>query len=536
MKNLIFTLISVFLTFSVWSRSAALDSALVLLDRAIAANAENCARRDADIEQAKAMRLAASTPEAEYIINERIISLYDNYQSDSLLHYLDRNIELARKIGNTDFFNRAAIKRVYVLTILSVLHEALTEFELIDSTTVSDKDLVDYYITSTNLYRVLRDESRDNELREAYDKKSNQSRLTLLEILDPNSNEYLHRYADQLYYEGRSAEGDSLYRELAMRADSAGAKAALYLYNYSFLKAREAGHDEQLRYFALSAMADLKYCTRENAALGTLANALAADGDFDRASRYIHEAYNDADRFNTSYRKMQITPSMTSIDAAIRMQEQRRHERTTALMWFTVIGLIIVGILLVILYHSVKRTRRLNERLRKSYVNERQTNARLNEANVIKEECIKSFLSNGIENLESLERYRQNVLTKLNAKQYKELADMAKGTAFARTESDTLYNNFDSVVLKIYPHFVDEFNALLAPDKQIKPRSSGSLTPELRIFALIRLGVDSSADIARYLRYSMSTIYNYRVKVRKSCRLDISPDDFEGLVKQIGAL
>ena len=188
------------------------------------------------------------------------------------------------------------------------------------------------------------------------------------------------------------------------------------------------------------------------------------------------------------------------------------------------------------LYKSVKKTHTLNGLLKTANDKQHLINAQLQEANRIKEECIHTFLTNSVDNLTILEQYRLMVHSKIVNKQYEELADLVRKNAFAKKEVEDFYTNFDRVVLRIFPKFVEEFNELLKPDSILTPKKEDALTPEHRIFALIRLGVDNPADIAKLLRYSMSTIYNYRVKVRKNAREGLNPDDFEARVMEIGAL
>ena len=92
------------------------------------------------------------------------------------------------------------------------------------------------------------------------------------------------------------------------------------------------------------------------------------------------------------------------------------------------------------------------------------------------------------------------------------------------------YAEFDQSFLKLYPDFVEKFNELLVPEARITPKPN-SLTPELRIYALVRLGTTDSNQIARFLCYSVSTIYNYRVKIRNSAIG--SRDDFEERVMHL---
>ena len=94
------------------------------------------------------------------------------------------------------------------------------------------------------------------------------------------------------------------------------------------------------------------------------------------------------------------------------------------------------------------------------------------------------------------------------------------------------YTEFDATFLKLFPDFVNQLNAMLQPDKRLKDTSAdGILTTELRVMALIRLGINDSTKIARFLRRSLSTIYNYRVKIRNAAAED--RDNFESRVMRI---
>ena len=91
---------------------------------------------------------------------------------------------------------------------------------------------------------------------------------------------------------------------------------------------------------------------------------------------------------------------------------------------------------------------------------------------------------------------------------------------------------FDKAFLKLYPKFVEQFNGLLREDARIELKKGKLLNTELRIFALIRLGITQSSDIASMLRYSVNTIYNYRAQIKNSALGD--RDNFEERIKEIG--
>lgn len=86
--------------------------------------------------------------------------------------------------------------------------------------------------------------------------------------------------------------------------------------------------------------------------------------------------------------------------------------------------------------------------------------------------------------------------------------------------------------MQLFPTFVEDFNTLLAEGEQIYPKANERMSTELRIFALIRLGITDSVKIAQFLRYSVTTIYNYRIKVRNKAAGD--RDQLEQEVMKIG--
>ena len=157
----------------------------------------------------------------------------------------------------------------------------------------------------------------------------------------------------------------------------------------------------------------------------------------------------------------------------------------------------------------------------------------MEEANHVKEEYIARFFDQCSEYIEKLENYRKSLNAKAKNNQLDDLFKMIKSTTLVETELEELYQNFDSIFLNIYPSFIQEFNALLLPEEQIVPKAGELLNTELRIFALIRLGITDSIKIANFLRYSLRTVYNYRTKVRNKAAG--SREEFEEIVKKIGA-
>jgi len=161
-------------------------------------------------------------------------------------------------------------------------------------------------------------------------------------------------------------------------------------------------------------------------------------------------------------------------------------------------------------------------------------NSQLSEANHIKEEYIGRFLSLCSQYIDKLDNYRKMVNRKMKNKELDELFRITKSTELKEKEIEELYQNFDSVFLNLFPNFVDDFNALLQPEMQVHPKEENTLTTDIRIFALIRLGIDDSSKIAEFLHYSVNTIYNYRARIKNGAVGN--REAFEREVKELGSV
>ena len=181
-----------------------------------------------------------------------------------------------------------------------------------------------------------------------------------------------------------------------------------------------------------------------------------------------------------------------------------------------------------------KRLKDLNHNLHYANNELNSLNQELFESNHVKEQYIANFLGICSNYIDKLDKYRKMVNKQIIAKKVKELFESTKSTQLIENEIGEYYKNFDNTFLSIYPGFVKELNELLHEKERIKLKNGELLTTELRIFALIRLGISDSSTIAKLLRYSVNTIYNYRVKIKNKAAVD--RDDFENYVKKIGTL
>jgi DNA-binding CsgD family transcriptional regulator len=280
-----------------------------------------------------------------------------------------------------------------------------------------------------------------------------------------------------------------------------------------------------------AAITDQLVPAKENLALQELALYLKNQyGDVVHANAYLRYAIEDAVFFNSRLRMDGVASKFPQIvvDYQDRVEIQKRRLGQYA-FWLSVlaVGITITLLILIWQYRQLKRSRceisEMNSELR-------ELNRRLLSTNKFRDQYLTLFMELSASYVEKYNSFRSLVRLKLKAKQYDDLLRISSRSRTADSESRETFFSFDYAFLRIYPDFVKEFNALLRPDMQIELRPNEILTTELRIFALIRMGITDSAKIATMLQYSPQTIYNYRTSVRNRA---VNRDTFEAEVMRL---
>ena len=308
------------------------------------------------------------------------------------------------------------------------------------------------------------------------------------------------------------------------------------------------GDVDMQRYWLIqAAIIDVRNAIMDQGALWSLANSLMRnEGDLERAHRYIDFSWRCISRFSPHMRAWQISPILTNINDEYK---SRLKTMNTRLQWTVgIISLLTLIMLLLLAYVSKKRKQLdvarnelaqtnqqlnlLNKQLKQTNEEMKEKNLQLHDSNRVKEEYITKFLGLCSAYIDKLEAYRIKINRKAKANQHADILKMTSSQQMKEEELKELVVNFDNVFLHLFPTFVDDFNALLKPDSHIALNEDGSMTTDIRIFALIRLGLEESSRIAEFLGYSPNSIYNYRARMKNKAAGD--RETFEQQVKQIG--
>ena len=537
----------------VFGQKQDLNSLYLEIDEAIGHSPEYVAAYESRIDKLKTACRAETSPERRLQLLMQVFDLYKAFRNDSASAYLEQYIQQAEAIGRQQEAAEGRVLQAYQCSTVGLYTEALGLLHEIDSRRLSHDVLVDYYNTCVHVCGELGFYTRLSKMRDYYNRLHDEYRDSLFQTADPHSEVCLLQRELLLLSRQRFAEALAVNdQRMAMVKEDTRDYAIVAFYRHQIY--HQMGKMVDSKYWlARSGLCDVRQAVMDQASLFELAQRLNEEGDLERAYRYIRFTWDCNNHFNTRMRSWQIAPILDVIDNNYKDQ-MRHHSRM--LVW----GILLLGLFALALLGSLfflhRRNRQLdvarkalhdsneqlaalNDELRRanvqlSSVNAQlsSVNAQLSEANQVKEEYIGRFLSLCSGYVDKLDNYRKLVNKKMKNKELDELFQMTRSTELKEREIEELYQNFDSVFLHLFPHFVDDFNALLQPEMQVHPKEENRLTVDLRIFALIRLGIDDSSKIAEFLHYSVNTIYNYRARIKNGALNN--REQFERKVKELG--
>lgn len=541
MKSILLTLF--FLPLFSFSQSD-LKSLLNELDRAIQRSQFYMDKRELRIYQLKIKsELPGQSAREIYDINNLLCNEYRPYRSDSAIRYIAHNLKIADSLRDKTMMSEARLQRASLYAISGMYLDADRMLKRINSKELTHRLKTDYYQSCKDLYANI--SAYNSSAVEKYNELSALYRDSLLNILDSNSKRFRAVYAEKLRMQGRFSEARKILLGQLESVVLRSHEHAMVASALGSVYKSEGNKPMERKYFAISAISDIENAVKENTSLQALSIALFEMGDLDHAYKYIKYSMDDAIFCNAPLRTLLISKMFPIIDGAhqVKINKQRKQ----LLLYLLLISILSVCLIVAIIYalRQMKKLRhgrveisKANDLLKKlnydlQAVNEEVTgvNNKLLESNRIKEEYIGNFLDLCSNYINKLEDYRKLLNKRASSGKTEELFRMLKSTDLIDGELKLLYRNFDDIFLHLYPDFVEKFNKLLLEGEQflLKP---GELNTELRIFALLRLGILDSSRIASFLRCSMSTIYNYRTKVRNKAA--VPREEFDQFVVEIG--
>lgn len=514
--------------------SSRADFLLLKLDQAIKERPIYMEQKELKLVELKRLLHRQIPDEERFAILGTLLDEYRSFNTDSALHMAEEREQIAIRLGNREYIDNARMNKADVLGMTGMYKEVMDLMRNIHI----DRLPVDihpyYYHIYRTVYGLMADYAVTAYEKKLYTELTDKYRDSLL--LVNKDNLLIHTLIQSDQYNVRN-EYDKAIRlltdYLALQKDYEH-DVAICAYTLSESYRLKGDKEKEKEYLIVSAMADMKTAVREYISLRKLAVLLYQEGDIERAYSYVKICMEDAAACNARLRKLEILEIFPIINDAYQQKTEKQQEQ---MKWALVsISLLSLFLLLAIFYvykqmkkvaaarreviDANKRLKELNDELHLSNAQLKEANHSIAENSYLKEEYIGRYMDQCSVYLEKMDNYRRSLGKIAATGNVEELYKTIKSSKFIEGELKEFYTNFDNTFLQLFPTFVEDFNALLADDEQISLKAGERMNTELRIFALIRLGITDSVKIAQFLRYSVTTIYNYRTKVRNKAAGD----------------
>ena len=496
------------------------------LDKTIARSDDIAFQEESRLIDLRDRLSSASDSEEKFLVCDALLDEYLKYNLDSAFAYAHLKDTLAALCGNQAYINDAKLSLARRYLISGLYREALQEVQMADTLAAfASGSSADYYQTLHSIYHGLALTTKDKVLKDSYHAMEHKYQVLTRDAVRNDTKDYYTVNAGIMIENGMPEEARTMI-ESYLAADDVSVDDLASLH-YWIAKTYEAQGliDKALEYFASSARYHMLIPVKSPRALVNTARLMMGKRQVAKAYSYITLAYEEATESDENLCLSEIAAILPEITNEYNSIEKKN---LSVLQGSVIILLLIVAVAVLILlilrkYHRKIRT--MNASLEDSV-------HRLKEANEIKDICLGRYLSQFSSQISSLERYRSSLRVTAKSRDINDILQALKSDDFIDNERALLYEEFDKTFLSAFPDFVNQLNSLLREDERIGQHlKEGRLNNELRIFALIRLGVSESSKIASFLKKSPSTVYNYRVKLRNAAVC--GNDEFEKRLMEI---
>ena len=510
------------------------EEAIATLDATIARKAEYQALRQHRTDSLKQIAQRAKGPQLVETYKE-LFTIFSRVQTDSALLYLNLLERLPKNVKNSkDLDIYISIGRAEIYAVMGQYDAAQSLLKSISIQHATPETRLYYYHTCRTVYGWMAEFSSVEDFQSRLLTLTDHYRDSIISCQDASIGSNIVR-VDKMLTHGIV---DSAIVISLADLEKALPNERPYIYFNIAEAYRQKGDADLYKYYlALTATADIQHGITEYMALPTLAQLAYEEGDLKRAYDYMVCSMEDANYCQARLRAVEVSNAFPIIDRAYKDYQSKQHKMERIFTYTLVLLALLLLAAIFYLRRQMKKLASTRRQLARTNSQLETTNQQLNAANQqlglantqlhevneglvrtdqIKEEYIAYYLGRCRNYIDSFNRFRLDMLRLAKNRQTDDLLRSLKSDELFQSQQEQFYVDFDEAFINIHPHFVENFNALLRPDEQIQPKRGELLTTELRIFALIRLGMTDTAEIAHFLNYSLTTIYNYRSRIRNA--------------------
>ncbi|RPD38564.1 DUF6377 domain-containing protein [Chitinophaga barathri] len=528
MKWILFTLLLLFTN----ARASALhgkDSTLHQLNITLEKTAEFDALKYARLNTLKASFHNARLPEQKYSACLKLYEAYKAFNYDSAFAYALLLGSIADKMQDPNRMAYANIKLGFILLSSGMFRETAAVMDTLRIRHLPDSMRAEYYVLMRRYYYDLADYVNDRHYSPQYLREANRFTDSAAAMYPENHFERLSCLGYKFFKMGEM-DSAQYYLGRCLALDLTYHQQAMIKANLGSIYVAKKEYDKAIELLAQSAMADAKGSIKETTAAFNLASILFQTGDVKNASHYIERAIKDATFYGARQRKVQVSAILPIIEGERFNTVESQKNRLFVYLGIAIFMLLASVVLSFIIFKQFRKLKNAQDIITKAHIRQQEINDKLLESNKIKEEYIGYCFHIASAFIDKIEKLKTQVDSRLTDHKYAEIRYIVNNINI-KQEREELFHNFDRIFLRIFPNFVTEFNSFFKEEDRIHLKENELLNTDLRIYALIRIGISENEKIARILEYSVNTIYAYKTRIRNKSTLP--NDEFEDRIMQI---
>lgn len=533
------------------------------IDSLLLKSPEFIKEKESRIESYRRKLDATGNLEQRYWLLSSLYDEYSAYDSDLAMKYADEALAVAKELGRNDLEAEMNLNRVYLLSATGFLEKAAEVLGAIDVAQLSPEltlkycDRMLFLSTHTDLYIGV-----EYEMGMYSQMADSILHVMTKDLREEDSSYYWLTGWSSLSDRKKAASAVPILRKTVDSSDNTTRDFAMKAWVLAKLYEQTGDRQNYLTYLLVSAMADIRACNKEIASLEEASKILYEIGDLDHANQYVNYCIACANDYKSRVR----TGNLARLQKDILQSIQERSEKHIRINHIYMVLLIVIIVVINASIFYIMRQNKLlkqsrttlneanaelndkvkalsairaelndtNEKLQEMYQTARSNAKELAEVNDEKEKHIADMFAICSNYINKMDDFRSNIHRLLVDKKFDKVLDIVKSPELSYDEIKELYETFDEIFLNIYPNFVEDFNTLLRPEEQIKLRKPKTLNTELRIYALVRLGLNDSVKIAKFLHCSVQTVYNTRQRTRNKAA--VSREQFAETVRKLGRI
>ena len=516
------------------------DSLLNDLNAALAKKDQYVTQKQGQITRLNRVLLRTKEVKQQYNLYAALFEEYKSFRYDSSYYYAKKLQALSAKLNDPQLIASAKMKLAFTLLSSGLFKETLEELNGINVQLFDTADKSDYYFLKARSYFDLSDYDRSPDYFTRYDPMGIRCIDSALALNKPGTFRFLELKGLRDLRTGDYADGRMTYISLLKLPGLTPHQFAVNACCLSYIYQVKGPKEKSMQLLIRAAISDIQSATKETVAIYQVADILYNKGDIDHAYIYIKQAMDDATFYGALQRQVRISSILPIIEA--QWISQIEHQKKLLYTYSFIITLLVIAVVVFawIIFKQLKKLRLADEVIKTANITLQENNRSLEElnqhlstANKIKNEYIGYYFNINSIYIEKLESFQKSLEKKLSSKRYED-AQAAVKNLNLENERHLLFHTFDKVFLRIFPDFVNKFNALFQAGEEICIPDGQLLSTEHRIFALIRMGIHDNDRIAKLLGYSVNTIYSYKNRIKT--KSFIPNDEFEHRIMDIEAV